>query len=261
LQYNCHKIFYTGENVRPNFRECDFAISFDWDDYGGKNLRLPLFRWSPSLTKLYNRPAPAEILSAKSKFCCMVVSNGSGKERNAFYRQLSQYKKVDSGGRFLNNIGYVVPDKVTFAKDYKFIIAFENSCYPGYTTEKIFQPMLVDCLPIYWGNPAIGKDFNPKSFINVHNYRTYEDVIEQIIGLDTDDDLYCSYLEQPYFTGNKMPERLEIDYLSMELKRVIDSLEHSVPVCRQVSNRVYEQAHMCKKKFLSRLYGKQHWYC
>ena len=37
-------------------------------------------------------------------------------------------------------------------------IAFENSSFPGYTTEKIFEPMLEGSIPIYWGNPRVDED-------------------------------------------------------------------------------------------------------
>jgi len=28
LQYNCVRIYYTGENIRPDFSTCDYAFSF-----------------------------------------------------------------------------------------------------------------------------------------------------------------------------------------------------------------------------------------
>lgn len=28
--YKCLRVLFQGENVRPNFRECDFAFSFDY---------------------------------------------------------------------------------------------------------------------------------------------------------------------------------------------------------------------------------------
>jgi hypothetical protein len=30
LQYRCLRIYYTGENTRPNFKQCDFAFTFDY---------------------------------------------------------------------------------------------------------------------------------------------------------------------------------------------------------------------------------------
>ena len=30
LKYECLRVFYTPENVRPDFRKCDYAFSFDY---------------------------------------------------------------------------------------------------------------------------------------------------------------------------------------------------------------------------------------
>ena len=39
----------------------------------------------------------------------------------------------------------------------------------GYTTEKVVEPMLVNSIPIYWGNKLIGKDFNKSSMLVVED--------------------------------------------------------------------------------------------
>src|SRR5258708_7006325 len=41
-QYKCKKLFYTGENVRPDFYECDFACTFDHLN-SPQHYRLPLY--------------------------------------------------------------------------------------------------------------------------------------------------------------------------------------------------------------------------
>ena len=63
------------------------------------------------------------------KFCSMVVSNAqvSNPIRERFFRLLSEYKQVDSGGRLWNNVGGPVADKQKFISGCKFNIAFENS--------------------------------------------------------------------------------------------------------------------------------------
>jgi hypothetical protein len=43
-KFNCTKIFYTGENLRPNFKECDYAFTFDFIN-NPKHYRLPLYAW------------------------------------------------------------------------------------------------------------------------------------------------------------------------------------------------------------------------
>src|SRR5438309_10477229 len=88
-------------------------------------------------------------------------------------------------------MGYRVPGgpwgKIEFLKRYKFNIAFENASLPGYTTEKIVEPMAARCLPIYWGNPLIHREFNPKSFLNYVDFRDEAALIERIIELDQND--------------------------------------------------------------------------
>lgn len=210
---NCIRIFYTGENIRPDFTICDYSISFDYEYYEGRNFRFPLYALLGDVNKLLIPKDPQKILSEKTKFCNFVYSNNKVTERNQFFQLLSKYKRIDSGGTLFNNIGKKINNKHDFIKDYKFTIAFENSSYPGYTSEKIFDAMLVNSVPIYWGNPNIDTDFNTSSFINVHEYASFEEVIERIIEVDKNDDLYLEYLKQPYFKDNKLNEYVQEDKL------------------------------------------------
>ena len=117
-------------------------------------------------------------LRAKTKFANFVVSNPRCPERNRFFRQLHRRRHVDSGGRHFNNLGRPIADKLAFIRDYKFTLAFENSASDGYTTEKLVEPMLAGSVPIYWGNPLVGLDFNPRSFIDVSAFPDFDAAIE-----------------------------------------------------------------------------------
>lgn len=175
-KYDCIRIFFTGENIRPNFNECDYAFSFDYP-ISDKNYRLPIYRLNvESFEKLRQQPRGiSEIKYKERKFCNFVYSNGKAKERKAFFHQLQQYKQVDSGGKVLNNIGYRIDDKIDFLSQYKFTIAFENASYPGYTTEKLLHPLQANSIPIYWGNPLASKDFNSKAFINCNDFKNFDE--------------------------------------------------------------------------------------
>ena len=94
LNYDCYKIFYTGENVRPNFYECDLAISFDYNK-NWRNLRIPLYTRITDLTKLTSKIKNETVYTPKTKFCCMVVSNSECKFRNDFFEKLSEYLMED----------------------------------------------------------------------------------------------------------------------------------------------------------------------
>ena len=204
LNYKCIRVFYTADNVRVDFTACDFGIGFDYLDRLNY-FRLPLYIYYlyGNLESLVKKNVDSQaILAKKTGFCAMIVSNPNSKRRIDFFQKLSKYKKVDSGGRYLNNIGGPVADKMKFIADYKFTFAFENSSFPGYTTEKIMEPMIAYSIPIYQGNPLISREFNPASFVNANDYKNDEELIERIVDLDKNDLKYQACLEQPYLYNN-----------------------------------------------------------
>ena len=204
MQYTCLRVFVSMENVRPNFNICDYAFTFDYP-INTRNYRLPLYRRCREYKDLLLERDVNKIFAQKRKFCSFMVSNQKAKERIEFFQKLSAYKPVDSGGRFMNNIGKPIKlgrqNKEAWMRNYKFNIAFENTSYPGYTTEKILEAFISGAIPIYWGNPLIGLDFNPKAFINCHDFNSFDEVIEHIKEIDQNDTLYMDYLRQPILSG------------------------------------------------------------
>ena len=207
LMHSGVRIFISGESNLPDYRECDYSIACVKID-NPRHLQLPLYvTWYCKADDIIKRnDDPEKIMAAKTKFCAFVIG-GYNKRKNhnrvAFFQKLSKYKKVDSAGKKFNNIGGPIPGgplgKIEFLKQYKFNIAFENRSLLGYTTEKIFEPMVARCVPIYWGNPEIAREFNPKSFLNYFDFPSEEALIEKIIELDKDDAKYMEYVRQPYF--------------------------------------------------------------
>ena len=203
LPDRCVKIFYTGENVCPDFNVCDYAVGFEWLTLGDRYLRLPnnyctrLFAEGTLLMEKHDIPANPE----KRKFCSFVVSNADANPiRQQFFEKLSAYNKVDSGGRLMNNVGGPVADKIDFHRQHKFVIAFENSSHSGYTTEKIVDAFAAGSIPIYWGDPDVTRVFNPKAFIEV---RSVEDAIERVKQLDQDDTEYLQMLKETPLADEK----------------------------------------------------------
>jgi len=226
-KFNCTKIFYTGENVRPNFSQCDYSISFDYESYDKRNLRFPLYNLYGDIENLTKEKKIKEIYEKKNKFCNIVFSNPKCEERVEFFKLLNKYKKVDSGGGCLNNIGYKVIDKHEFMEEYKFTISFENSSYPGYTTEKILEPMRVNSVPIYWGNPKICKDFNCESFVNVHDFVNFNKVVEYIEYLDKNEEAFLNVLIKPWLPDNRITQYSSRKELSKFIEGIVDNHNHS----------------------------------
>lgn len=218
------KIFYTGEDVSPDFNFCDYAIGFDEIQFGDRYLRFPIFThrrgFAEAMVKHHVTDAD---IAQKDKFCNFVYSNKKANPiRGQFFEMLSQYKRVDSGGGYLNNVGGPVRDKLAFQSRYKFSIAFENDKSEGYTTEKITDAFAAKTVPIYWGNPHVAQDFNAKAFINCNDFATFEDVIERVKEIDEDDALFRAMLEEPIFTPENKPERFSADRLREFLFAIFD---------------------------------------
>jgi len=176
---NYTRIGYFCENMLPDMSICDwaFGVPYEEDINHPRYMRIKWHGFDPNCLIKQNINLES-ILAQKTKFCNFIYSNPVP-FREKFCQQLSKYKPIDCPGKSLNNmpsIDVAMPDisiwerKRKFLSPYKFTIAFENYSYPGYNTEKLLDPMMVNSLPIYLGNPQIDRHFNPKSFINAHEY-------------------------------------------------------------------------------------------
>lgn len=242
LKYNCYKVFYSAENIRPDYRFCDFSISFDYlNDI--RNFRLPLY--SIHLKEFSEFVKEKNFYSTpKRKFCNFVYSNGKASERIEFFKLLSKYKSIDSPGKVLNNmlntnsgVRYDYKSKLEFLANYKFTIAFENESYPGYTTEKIIHPLLVGSIPIYWGNPLIKDEFDERLFINLNNYSSFEEVIDEIITIDSNSRMYENYLTNPVIFSNVL-NVFESD-LIIFFQSVLKKMDNLDPNASRLLNKTY----------------------
>lgn len=218
------RIFFTGENVVPNFNYCDYAFGFHHIEFEDRYMRLPLWRQYGKALNAALSKTPMDVEATKRKFCSMVISNIKQTDgfREEFFEKLSAYKQVDSGGKYKNNVGGPVPDKIEFQKDYKFSFAFENVAARGYCTEKILESFAAGTIPIYYGDETAVQDFNPKAFINCHDYASIDEVIEKIKQLDNDDEAYLQMLNEPAFVGGKLPEKYSDESILKFLSNIFD---------------------------------------
>ena len=238
LSYDCIKIFYTGENQCPDFNLCDYALGFEHLTLGDRYFRLPicyLNRYQKDfrlMQEKHLKPIPE-----KTGFCSFVYSNDRASEvREKFFNQLSDYKTISSGGRYKNNIGGPVADKLIFEQGHKFSFSFENSSYPGYCTEKLIQSFAAQTIPIYWGDPTVSETFNEEAFINCNKYNSWSEVVEEIKRIDNDPERYARMLATPAL---KEPER---DGIEAKLGHLAAFLYHIIeqPSDKAIRyNRVY----------------------
>nr|Q6NTZ6.2 RecName: Full=Alpha-(1,3)-fucosyltransferase 10; AltName: Full=Fucosyltransferase X; Short=Fuc-TX; Short=FucT-X; AltName: Full=Galactoside 3-L-fucosyltransferase 10; Short=Fucosyltransferase 10 [Xenopus laevis] len=127
-------------------------------------------------------------------------------DRDTYVQELMKYIAVDSYGECLHNKD--LPQQVnnpSFMDDsqfhhilgqYKFILAFENAVCEDYITEKLWRPLKLGAVPVYFGAPNV-EDWLPsnKSAIIVSRFSHPKDLAAYIKKLDKNDTLYMQFIE------------------------------------------------------------------
>jgi hypothetical protein len=229
--YTCKKVFWTGESNLGNFNECDYAMTPRRSD-DPRHMRLPYYvlGCECDAEDLIKTPGEAEtILNEKRSGCSVVISNAGRRAqyRVEFFHKLKDRVPVKSGGRSFNNVGGPIPPggnaKNEFLRSSRFNLCFENKSIPGYVTEKIVEAMWARCIPIYWGDPEIVEEFNPKSFINVHDFPSEEACLKRIEEIENDDEAYGEMLKEPYFHGNTPNKWYQVETYADFLRSAAES--------------------------------------
>jgi len=237
-KYGTAKVVYFSGEPFYNIGECDFALtSFYVND--PRFFRLPLYVlyaydfWQKGLTESFDSILLPRKQYEKRKFCAYLAqgSGGPSSPREHYVNLISQYKRVDCAGMHLNNHPIVsgepgttegAIEKIKFLSDYKFAFAIENNDTfqgtSGYTTEKIFEPMIAGCVPIYWGNKDIDKDFNQLSFVNLKRFNDEAQLLDFIMELDTNENLFNEIIKEPYVTNDNL---FSINYLTNMFKNFL----------------------------------------
>lgn len=208
-------IMYLGENMRPSYIGYNYSLSFDYDTYGGRNFRLPLwwsrlawdrFEQKPRRANHHNhgyeqlidikslmRPRKLD-MTGKDKFCALIANNPEGLRIN-LYNSISEYKQVDGYGNMFGRP--LRASKLDLLPEYKFCLCPENSIYDGYVTEKLIDAYAGGTVPIYSGDISVIDDFNEGAYLNYQFAKNMNYFVNKIADLDEYEELYKGVYEQP----------------------------------------------------------------
>ena len=230
--YNCVKIFHTQEKYWPNWNECDYAaVSVLVDDPRSAYLPIYAFDGRPEKLVRPSVPDPVTVRASKPHFCSLLCAyvDRTVRRRERFFQVLNRHRKVDSSGRALNNTGYRLPPgdryqvKVDWLASYRFNIAFENTRRAGWCTEKLVDPLHVNTIPIYWGDPRVKEFFNPESFIGRDDFSSDHELAEYVLHVDDTPELYAKYIRASPFYQNRPNPAYEVGALVAFFERVFCS--------------------------------------
>lgn len=202
---DCVRIGYTGENDNADFSSYDYYIGFEHIGYPDRYFRCPNLLFDCDLSDWQPLEDVAAFAASKTRFCnfCFSHPSESG-AREAMVRLLSDYKTVDCFGPFLNNtpegprrISRAEKAEVVAAS--RFTICCESTSRPGFVTEKIWEAFKNHSVPIYYGDETVTAIFNPKAFVNMHDFASFEEAAAFVKRLDADEEAYRAMLAQPPF--------------------------------------------------------------
>lgn len=207
------RILYPFELFLPDLNIFDYAFCFSNEIKSDRVCHLfPPLQLNYIRNLSEKRKYSLINLKEKTGFCNYVYSHMGMPERKEIFNVLSKYKKVDSAGKYLNNMdgftpgdrasiaaSYANESKIIFQKNYKFSIAFENASYRDYNTEKLTDAFYAGTIPIYYGDPLVGEVYNEDAFINCHRFNSFDEVLEVVKEIDTHDELLLKMLNEPVF--------------------------------------------------------------
>ena len=263
------KVAYWGEALGPDFNLFDYCIGFNNNsEAGDRMIRLlsPFDMFSGFVSKKANDILSPEEgkreLMRKTGFCNFLYSNPHAHPmRDKLYHEISQYKRVDSLGKHLNNVavpgtGYSghAQECISIKSPYKFSIAAENACFPGYTTEKILTSLEAHTIPVYFGNPDIAEDINPACFIHYDALSGFEELREKIRQIDEDDQLWSEIISQPWLTPTQAVAHAE---RTRQYHERMNEL-----LCGQLPERLAQGYHLdlYRQHFFSHRFPFDKWY-
>jgi hypothetical protein len=148
---------------------------------------------------------PVQRKTAGAPVACFLSSRFDKSGRYEYVKELMKHIPVHSYGRQLRNKR--VPDaghqtKLEILSRYRFNLAFENCVDTDYVTEKLYDPLMVGCVPVYLGAPNVAR-FAPggKCLIDAAGFPEPAELAEYLRRLDGDESRYREYLEwkrEPY---------------------------------------------------------------
>ncbi len=122
--------------------------------------------------------------------------------------------------KFRSYKGRVNSKAETFSK-YRFALIYENAQVPGWITEKIFDCLRSECIPIYFGAPNVQMYIPSDIFIDRRKFVKDEEILNFILSMD--EHVYSKYIER---ISHYLKSAEFMNHLSTALAaRIVEAIE------------------------------------
>jgi len=227
-------ISVTGEHKMIDNRFVDVHLTYLKE--GSRSLTYPYFAqlidmFSPKYDSLfYDRTDQGIDHCSGKEFCVFVHSNPSNTIRNKFFQFLCTYKKVNSYGKLLNNMGYILnidwtsEKQIDLLSKHKFVLCFENTRDDNdyYITEKLINAKLSGSVPIYWGTSKCLEIFEEGSFLFLEKEDNsgFFKLLNEIKELDTNNEKYLRMKNKKLINVEKI-KTMRNDFIKQKLNMIL----------------------------------------
>lgn len=214
----CSKIFISDKRDYPNrdeYIECFLPMLYAGR---GENDIRPEFDWSKNIkNRTYNKSKKVSVIVTKNgSHHGNQISNPETSTINYGTRtdlgiQLSSNDDIDIYGTYWENNGKNIKGEIwnkhIGLDEYKFSVACENSIQKNYVSEKFWDVVLTETIPIYLGCNNI-KNYVPENCYIYLNGKTIEEMTALINDISSNSDEYYEkyiknilQLKQDFFTS------------------------------------------------------------
>lgn len=119
-------------------------------------------------------------------------------------------------------------DKVNVLGGYRFSLCFENTAFPGYITEKIFDCLVAGNIPVYLGAPDIADHIPREAFIDFRRFQNHSDLQKYLVNMsESEADTYHAAARG--FLGSTAAAKFtEAHYVDRLERLLLDAFEKQV---------------------------------
>lgn len=130
-----------------------------------------------------------------------------------YLAELIKYIHIDSYGKLYRNLTIDYDNgrdtAIDLMRQYKFVIAFENALAPDYVTEKFYNPLYANSVPIYLGAQNI-EEFSPfkNCYLDVRSYNSPKALAEAIKFYSSSESNWMNFFKGRFSLTSKFQEKL-----------------------------------------------------
>lgn len=220
------RIFVERENLhKPHFEgflhryledeKFSLSLGFDKIDHP-QYMRFPFWlMWSifpatvtfEDVKRFVNKANNIQANPERSRFCAYVCSHDD-LSRKRIYEEFNAIDSLSCPGKLFHNDDSLKTryndDKIKYLSEFKFNLTPENSDYPGYVTEKLFEAIAAHTVPIYNGsdNNPEPDIINRDAIIFIRLGQDNAAAVNIVRGLNSSPSRYLEFSSQQRFLKN-----------------------------------------------------------